>query len=278
MSEPFLELAERVAPGATLARTWALRGGVSAHVHALELLHPDGRREQLVVRRHGALAKGHRLEVAADEFRLLQRLHAAGLAVAEPRWLDADGEIFGTPCLVLAFVEGSTELPADAVAQMAAWLAHLHAQDPHALGVGFLPRRVDPADEGGEALPARPVPLARPSLLHGDFWPGNLLWRDGRIAAVLDWEDAAVGDPMSDVAGCRQELLWRLGEEAMEAFTRAYEGLAAVDRRGLAVWERFVATAALQHMGQWGLEPAQEAEMRRRSQAFLQASGRYGGA
>ena len=25
-------------------------------------------------------------------------------------------------------------------------------------------------------------------LLHGYLWPGNLLWQDGRLVAVVDWE------------------------------------------------------------------------------------------
>jgi len=38
-------------------------------------------------------------------------------------------------------------------------------------------------------------------VLHGDFHFGNLLFRDGEIVAVLDWEIASVGDPLFDVAG-----------------------------------------------------------------------------
>jgi aminoglycoside phosphotransferase (APT) family kinase protein len=36
---------------------------------------------------------------------------------------------------------------------------------------------------------------------------------------VLDWEDAAIGDPLADVANVRLELLWARGIEAMEPFT-----------------------------------------------------------
>ena len=43
----------------------------------------------------------------------------------------------------------------------------------------------------------RPNP---PALLHGDYWPGNILWKDGRLAAVIDWEDACLGDPLVDLA------------------------------------------------------------------------------
>ena len=41
--------------------------------------------------------------------------------------------------------------------------------------------------------PGPPVPV------HGDVAPGNLLVRDGRLAAVIDWGSAAVGDPACDL-------------------------------------------------------------------------------
>ena len=58
----------------------------------------------------------------------------------------------------------------------------------------------------------------RSVLLHGDFWPGNILWRDGQIVGVIDWEDAAFGDPLADIANTRLELLWAFGVEAMRQF------------------------------------------------------------
>jgi aminoglycoside phosphotransferase (APT) family kinase protein len=46
-----------------------------------------------------------------------------------------------------------------------------------------------------------PPPTPVPSLVHGDFHYGNLLFRDGEIVALLDWEIAALGDPLGDL-GC----------------------------------------------------------------------------
>jgi hygromycin-B 4-O-kinase len=37
-------------------------------------------------------------------------------------------------------------------------------------------------------------------LVHGDWGSNNLLVADGRVTAVLDWENAATGDPLYDVA------------------------------------------------------------------------------
>jgi aminoglycoside phosphotransferase (APT) family kinase protein len=36
--------------------------------------------------------------------------------------------------------------------------------------------------------------------LHGDLHPANLLLRDGRLAAVLDFGDVTAGDPATDLA------------------------------------------------------------------------------
>jgi aminoglycoside phosphotransferase (APT) family kinase protein len=44
------------------------------------------------------------------------------------------------------------------------------------------------------------LPPTRLVLTHGDYRVGNLIWQDNtRIAAVIDWEQASVGDPMQDV-------------------------------------------------------------------------------
>jgi aminoglycoside phosphotransferase (APT) family kinase protein len=40
----------------------------------------------------------------------------------------------------------------------------------------------------------------RPTVLHADLGPEHLLVRDGRLAGVIDWGDARVGDPALDYA------------------------------------------------------------------------------
>ncbi len=49
---------------------------------------------------------------------------------------------------------------------------------------------------------SRPSPLERPVMIHGDYRMGNMIVAGGRIAAVLDWELATVGDPMADLSWC----------------------------------------------------------------------------
>ena len=115
----------------------------------------------------------------------------------------------------------------------------------------------------------------RAVLLHGDYWPGNVLWRDGCLVAVIDWEDACLGDPLADLATARVELLCRYGRDAMDRFTDRYvaahhDTTGPLRMEALPLWEVYVSAAALATMGDWGLEPAAEAHRRRRTQRFFE--------
>lgn len=287
-------IAQRVVAGATRARRWSLEGGVSSRMHALELVAPDGATQRLVVRQPGAAsAEWKPLDdsAARTEHALHQALDGLGLAVPAVRLLDTSSELLDTPYFVMDLVEGTTEveeatLP-DALDRMAAFLVHLHGCDLGAVDLPDLPRRDDPIAETLEHLPPSPMGqrvrqvleglgsapgAGQVALLHGDFWPGNVIWRDGEIAAVIDWEDAALGDPLCDLAGARVELLWRYGAEAMERFTDAYVGSTDRDLARLPYWELLVSGGGLASMGNWGLEPADEARMRERGTWFFEAA------
>jgi aminoglycoside phosphotransferase (APT) family kinase protein len=45
---------------------------------------------------------------------------------------------------------------------------------------------------------AKPRPL-RLSVVHGDFNPANFLYQDGKVTALIDWENSRVGDPREDL-------------------------------------------------------------------------------
>ena len=44
----------------------------------------------------------------------------------------------------------------------------------------------------------KPRPL-RLSLVHGDFNPANFLYDNGRVTALIDWENSRGGDPREDL-------------------------------------------------------------------------------
>src|SRR5690606_20167294 len=77
----------------------------------------------------------------------------------------------------------------------------------------------------------------RPALVHIDYWTGNLLWAGGRITAVLDWEEAAQGDPGYDVAYLRAELALLGGQSLADEFLAAYTSVTGRPVPNLALWE-----------------------------------------
>lgn len=274
---------DRLYPGSSISTVERLTGGVSADVYRLDLSLPDGRVQPLVLRAHGATHSGHDAEL---EFQLLEALYNGGLSVPEPLLVDMSAELVPDPFLIMKFVEGNTHIPEARLDQhvelMAQALTRIHTLP--LTGLPDLPKREEPwpellqyLPEGDEweALAKRlhdaelPAFEGAPQLLHGDFWPENLLWQDEQIVAVLDWEDAALGDRYADVAAARVELRYLFGQEVMERFSTAYARYLPIDRRRILLWQIYVAAAAQKYMGSWGLPEEREARMRREALASI---------
>ncbi len=290
--EKFVRLVRRIDPGARLLRAGALSGGVSAEVTAIEIEREDHGVEKLIVRRHGAVDLSQNPNIAADEFELLRILRAEGLPVPAPHYVDRAGEIFGTPCLVIDFIDGSTEFAPASVeavaAQLATQLARIHAIDLTKWDFSFLPSLTEHC---GGRLATRPAKLDdfldeariretlrgawpltqrnRSVLLHGDFWPGNTLWLNGQLTGVIDWEDAGTGDPLSDLGNSRHEMLLTLGPDAMDLFTERYLSLMPIDITDLPYWELCAALRPIAGMPGWGLDDATLQSMRTSLKTFI---------
>lgn len=296
--QPFEKIAQRIYPHSKLVRAWPLTGGISATVTAMEIERADGTREKLVVRQHGEADLQENPHIATDEFKLLVVLQSAGIAMPKPYLADESGDILPSPYIVGAFIDGETDFaPSDMhdyLAQMAEQLAHIHQIDVDS--VPFLP---DQAVVYGERLRNQPAQLDdslqeglirarlepmwpppnhnRAMLVHGDYWPGNLLWKDGRVAAVIDWEDAKVGDPLGDVANARMEILWTFGQAAMDFFTEHYQKQMPLDFRNLPYWDLCMALRPAGKLSSWALDAATEARMREWHKAFVaQAMAKIG--
>jgi aminoglycoside phosphotransferase (APT) family kinase protein len=67
------------------------------------------------------------------------------------------------------------------------------------LAGGRIPRSADVRVMWEEALGAAPW-QGPPLWLHGDLHPANLLLREGRLVAVIDFGDVTAGDPATDLA------------------------------------------------------------------------------
>lgn len=242
----WVRLAQTAVPGCRLLAARPLSGGSSAQMVALDIATAAGEQRTLVARRRDPAAE------SLAEFRLLQALQARDLPAPRPLFFDDAQAI-----LVLDYVPGEiTFAPPNVLAtarRMGRALAAIHdmpAADP---ALDFLPRRGPgcpelardslpaalPAEAIRAALLAAGPPPARnaPTVLHGDFWPGNVLWQNGRLAAVLDWEDAGRGEPLIDLAISRLDNATIFGLAAAEAFTAAYAAERRIDQTTLPYWD-----------------------------------------
>ncbi len=289
----FARVVQKFDPYSTLLRAWELRGGISARVTALEIQRPDGQTKKMIVRQHSEVAFKYNPQIAADEFKLLQRLRSVGLAVPTPYHLEQSCEIFSTPYIIIEYIEGESELTLlhipNLLLRFASYLYTIHQIDCSQLDVSFLPQQekkytrilqerpaeVDASlDEGHirDVLEAVwPFPQRNASvLLHGDFWPGNILWKDGQLVAIIDWEDALLGDPLADVAKSRLEILWAFGIDAMQRFTQHYQSMTSIDFTNLPYWDLWAALQPAGKMSIWaGGDDVTEKNMRAEHRWFL---------
>lgn len=267
-------IVQRVWPGDALAHAEPLLGGISAEVLLLHVRHADGAAGRYLVRVHGEGDRKRNPDVALHEYSILQHVYAAGLPVAKPVHLDLSGEVYPLPYIVVGYIEGKTDFAPchipGFVQQYAALLARIHqvkgAPDFLTNRAALAQRRIqhqpdeldDSVDEAGlrakllTLFPLRQVNAT--TLLHGDFWPGNLIWRDGRLVGVLDWEDVDVGDPLADLSIARLEMLWTCGQAAMHDFTRDYQQLMPhLDYSNLPAWDLFAALRPAGHLDEWAM-------------------------
>ena len=180
---------------------------------------------------------GHVLATAHDmarEYRVITALRDTSVPVPRSYALCADPDVLGAPFYVMSAVNGVAYRTAEQLApvgpdraraiaeRMVSTLALLHAVDYTEVGLadfgrpeGFLARQVRRWKKQLDASRSRPLPgidelhdlLAAstpdgtsPTIVHGDYRLDNVLvGPDDKIAAVLDWEMATLGDPLTDV-------------------------------------------------------------------------------
>ena len=174
---------------------------------------------------------GARIAGPADvvrQGRIMAALHAAGLPAPAIPILTSDPVIDGRPFVLMEAVDGSRiektgiEQRPLAIAESAVQvLKRLHALPLNQTGIGDeapvtlqaemlrwlwlidrAPQELTTrAGELGGLLAEKVPPERVPTLVHGDYHYGNMLFRGPEVVAVLDWEIAQIGQPLLDL-GC----------------------------------------------------------------------------
>lgn len=222
---------------------------------------------------------------------------AAALELAErqglpaPRLIAADlqGDATGVIATLETLVPGTTAWPAPAsferLRTAGAGLAAIHAVvmaprkhlpfRPRPIAVddfaaarrkGWMPTTplLQTADE---VITAHGLPPGPTVYVHGDVWPGNLIWGGEEIAAFIDWKTAGVGAPGVDLGELRKQVAIAFGPHAPDHVLEGWEHAAGTRAADVAYWDAVAALNTRTELTDWTVLGATD-----RRDAFLRAA------
>jgi thiamine kinase-like enzyme len=229
--------------------------------------------ERVVLKRYWLPEPGE-ISPAEGEFRALVLAAEHGISAPTPLWIDRIG-LFPERAIVISHVEGAVLLdprnPIDWAAQLAEALVGIHRIQPepsdrdlfpvlaatdghmsetdtravlrqHPLGIHLWSRRVEILTT---LEPEAPV------YVHHDFWPGNTLWVEETLAAIVDWEGGSISDPALDVAYCALDMRLLGLNEAAEHFVEVYRERSGRALQNLRYWELLALCRPMPDIAMW---------------------------
>lgn len=270
-NQQFQLIVHAVAPGLRLLSATPATAAYTNSVHILHCVSPTGNETRLAVKR---MTDDPDPERATADFYGLRIARMHGIPAPEPLYLDTTGDLLGLPGIVSGFIEGEQVSRPDDVrswsADIARMLLRVHDARPSAedlghiydgkwMGLYFL-RDSWPKTMAGHPL-TTPIFEAvrelraglrrvRPVFLHMDYWPGNILWSQGRISGLVDWDATSYGDPALDVAYFRMNMYLRGIKEAADIFLNYYEAESG-PVENLGFWELACAARPLPNPALW---------------------------
>ncbi|MBS3949374.1 MAG: phosphotransferase [Peptococcaceae bacterium] len=204
---------------------------------------------------------GYRGDELEAEFVALRMLEGKGLLIPQAFACTKDerGHYLlssyceGTPLGTLLTSVEDEELRLHMVGQMATVLAELHSISVEGAAWGECLEsqlcfarehleysNIDPEEFVGidphevlRKLKDNPPSAGKVCLIHGDYRPKNMLWKENSISCVLDWAFCDMGDPYYDLA-----IIWYYLKtpQEKEHFMRCY-GLERLDEERLGYFE-----------------------------------------
>lgn len=284
--EKFQNIVNSFAKSAKLISWQVMKGGSSTDVFLLKI---QQKNEILkyVLRTQGSKPAENSTKV---EFALLNSLHLQNIPVSRPIYLDTSCNIIDKPFMIMTYLDGDIDSPdnkdLNSISKMVEALKVIHGIDVSALPK--LSLRIDPLSNIETLLPSgakwddlKTFLLSLSSqrykgksvLLHGDFWSGNILWENNEIVGILDWEYAAFGDPLYDLAVTSLEMRYQYGERGMEQCKSFYSKSFELDNYRLSLWLIFIAASTHYHIKSWNL--SEERKERIKNESLLTISEEF---
>ena len=261
------EVSDTLYPHGRLINAKRLEGGFSCDVFILDI-QTTHKESKLVFRSEGSYPADYSIET---EFNLLKVLNTANIPVSEPIYLDTSCKILHRPFMIMSYLDGSLGTSNEKVIcdhqLMATQLRNIHQIEIDKLP--GLSSRVDPLDQLLSYIPKgrdwneirnfiKNLTIdeykGKKCLLHGDYWPGNILWNNENISGILDWEYAAIGDPLADLAVTCLDARYSSGEIGMNSFKQKYLGNEKINEYRFNLWLIYIAASTLHYINNWNLD------------------------
>jgi aminoglycoside phosphotransferase (APT) family kinase protein len=252
----------------SLVHSQRFDGGLSC---TLDLLAEPGSR--MVLRRYDDWYAERGEDVASREIRALELVQKASIPAPAPIWLDTEG-VFDEPAILISYVDGSPDVtpsnPFDWAERLAQVLVRIHEirlddddlelfppgagedilkiqENPelmleHPLGEDLLRRRV---------MLGQHAPESDAVFSHTDYWPGNTLWRDGELKAVIDWESPATAVRGIDVAFCAMDIRYLGMDKVADRFISTYREISGDSLPALEHCESIALCRPMPDIGIW---------------------------
>ncbi len=268
-------IARTIDPNARVVSTRKMAGGISSRMDVVELGTVPGGTRKVIVRQYyeeqelpGVLKQ--RVEPATLRTLAANNVPAPELVIGEET-----GEILGRPAIVISYLEGGPGLapadPQDWANQLARAIAQVHtAEVPDELRAILRPahesvqkwldapeppERFAKHELGPELWDAMRqlwpnVDTSACNLVHGDFWPGNTLWIDEKLLAIVDWEGPLLGEPMLDIGYFLSDAVY-FGMEVEQTFLQTWELASGRPVQDLLFWKMAAAARAMPDPGPW---------------------------
>ncbi len=239
-------LATSLSAGGSATFLNRIEGGLGCTMDVLQVTDRSGAAFKAILRRRGEWSRDENIEASRLELDVLRMLRHNDIPVPEPLWLDESG-IFSEPATLISFIEGQPLMapgdPVDYTTQLALMLARIHdvtppsairreLRDYNVRESAALTSPEPPEYVAGHHLGPKLWDAMRSLLqdskleegvfLHGDYWPGNTLWQDHKLIAVVDFEEIGIGDPGLDVATAVVNYRFEPWREAAENFLTVY--------------------------------------------------------
>ncbi len=274
--DQFDQIAKAIDPKAKVISTSKLLGGLGCHMDVLDMLLADGTPLKVVTRQYWVKNDPENDQRPSGESAILKALAANDVPVPLPLPIlreNAASKIFGRPGLVISYIDGTPSFaPLDLqywARQLGSALAKIHsAAVPDELK--SIPRshinslnKWMSSDEPTERFAKHElgpdlwkamkslwpnVDTSTHQIIHSDFGPGNTLWKDEMLLAVVDWEWPSLGVPSDDVGYFLADAAYA-GLNVEETFINAYEKAAGKPVQDLLFWKMMAAAIPLPNVG-----------------------------